>query len=297
MDRLFTRLSGNTPSDSTGPLGAAVGSYYVYAETSGSGNYGKSFDLDRSFPAGQELYGVTFQYHMYGATMGSAILESSADGTSWVSLWSKSGNMGNQWRQATSVYLETDHNRLRFTFTSGSDYYSDFALDDIRVGDCLTVGCSALPNLPCIQPGGSCDPATGRCALKADGAACDDGNAQTTNGICDSGLCRACPVPTDDCEIAAGNYDQGSQQCSPTTTKVDGTPCDDASTQTINDVCVSGLCQGCSMVTNECDSGIWDFPSSQCVPTPDGTACDAGGTVAHGSCASSVCRGAWAIEH
>ena len=51
----------------------------MYAETSGSGSYGKSFDLDRSFPAGQELYGVTFQYHMYGATMGSAILESSAE--------------------------------------------------------------------------------------------------------------------------------------------------------------------------------------------------------------------------
>ena len=73
---------------------------------------------------------------------------------------------------------------------------------------------------------------------------CNDGNTQTSNGICFSGLCRACPVPTNDCEMA-GTFDLQTQQC---------------------------LSMG---------SGF----------KPDGTACDAGGAVAHGSCAAGVCIG------
>ena len=73
---------------------AADGSYYVYAHA--YNNYNLDFDLEKTFTAGQELYGIAFQYHMYGSYMGSAVLESSATGTSWASLWSKSGNIGNQ---------------------------------------------------------------------------------------------------------------------------------------------------------------------------------------------------------
>ena len=113
MDQSFTLKSGGTPSSSTGPSSAADGSYYVYAET--SGQYGKNFDLEKAFPAGQELYGIAFQYHMYGGTMGSAVLESSVTSTSWASLWSKSGNMGNQWLQATA-YAVSGHTMLRYTY-------------------------------------------------------------------------------------------------------------------------------------------------------------------------------------
>ena len=172
MDRSFTRWSGSTPTGSTGPWSAADGSYYVYAET--SGYYYMDFDLYKAFPAGQELYGIAFQYHMYGSSMGSAVLESSATGTSWASLWSKSGNMGNQWNQATVYALGgSGQTMLRFTYTSGSSWSGDFALDDIQLGDCLTVGCSASPNSDCMVPGGTCDPATGRCAAYADGTTCE----------------------------------------------------------------------------------------------------------------------------
>ena len=115
MDQPFVRLSGSTRSWSTGPQGATDGSYYVYAET--SGQYGKKFDLQKTVPVGQELYGVAFQYHMYGSTMGSAILETSADGTNWVSLWSKSGDQGNQWLLAT-VYAGSGQTMLRYTCVS-----------------------------------------------------------------------------------------------------------------------------------------------------------------------------------
>ena len=173
----FLRRVGGTPSSYTGPSSAADGSYYVYAHA--YYNYNLDFDLDKAFPAGQELYGIAFQYHMYGYGMGSAVLESSATGTSWTSLWSQSGNMGNQWLQATA-YAGSGQTMLRYTYTSGSSYTGDFALDDIQIGDCLTVGCVASSGPLCIDPSGACDPATGRCSLKADGTTCD---SETTDNF------------------------------------------------------------------------------------------------------------------
>ena len=113
-DTSFLRKSGNTPSSNTGPSAAADGSFYVYAETSSPNDNGAVFDLEKAFPAVQELYGVAFQYHMYGTSMGSAVLESSATGTSWDSLWTKSGNLGDQWNQAT-VYAGSGQTMLRYT--------------------------------------------------------------------------------------------------------------------------------------------------------------------------------------
>ena len=143
----------------------------VHAETSGSNTF-KIFDLEKSFPAGQELYGIGFQYHMYGSTIGLAVLETSANGTSWGPLWSKSGDLGDQWLQAT-VYAGSGQSMVRFKYTSGSSFTGDLALDDFRIGDCLTVGCAATPNLPCMASGGSCDNATGLCSVKAHGTTCD----------------------------------------------------------------------------------------------------------------------------
>ena len=175
MDDPFLRISGSTPARAmgyaTGPSAAAVGSYYVYAHADYNSN--DKFDLQKTFPAGQELYGIAFQYHMHGSYMGWGVLESSADGTSWASLWSKSLNLGDQWHQATVYALGSGQTMLRFTYTNSNHYLGDFALDDIQIGDCLTVGCSASPNSACMVPGGSCDPATGRCSAYADGTTCE----------------------------------------------------------------------------------------------------------------------------
>ena len=110
----FTRGAGPTPSSSTGPQGAADGSYYMYTETSSPNYPSVSFDLQQDFSSLGQLYGIAFQYHMYGASMGSAVLETSADGASWLSLWSKSGGLGNQWLRST-VYTTTGQTMLRYT--------------------------------------------------------------------------------------------------------------------------------------------------------------------------------------
>ena len=112
----FTRDNYGTSSSTTGPSsGAANSVWYMYAETSFPNYPNKMFDMQKNYPVAEELYGVTFQYHKYGAAIGSALLECSGDGTSWNSLWSKSGNLGNQWLQAT-VYAGSGQTMLRYTY-------------------------------------------------------------------------------------------------------------------------------------------------------------------------------------
>ena len=126
----FTRDASGTPTGSTGPSSGFGGSsYYMYAEASAPNYPYKTFDTQKSFPT--ELYAVAFQYHMYGSHMGSAVLETSVDGASWVSVWSQSGNKGNQWNHA-SANLGSGTKMLRFTYTSGTGDRGDFALDNIR---------------------------------------------------------------------------------------------------------------------------------------------------------------------
>ena len=47
---------------------------------------------------GDDVTSVSFQYSMYGAAMGTALLQGSDDGGStYTTLWSKSENQGNAW--------------------------------------------------------------------------------------------------------------------------------------------------------------------------------------------------------
>ena len=80
MDRPFVR-EPRTPGSSPqrGPRNAGSGEAYVYAETSQS-NFNVDYDLLGSVPPGEEVYGITFQYYLFGTTRGSAVLETSADG-------------------------------------------------------------------------------------------------------------------------------------------------------------------------------------------------------------------------
>ena len=106
----FIRKVGGTSSSSTGPPSAALGSYYIYCETS-SPNYPSGyFEISRTVTAGS-VTSLSFQYHMYGYTMGTVTLEAYAG--AWVSAWTKSGNLGNSW-QSASVTVASGATSLRF---------------------------------------------------------------------------------------------------------------------------------------------------------------------------------------
>src|SRR5690606_21859728 len=87
---------------------------------------------------------VNFAYHMYGADMGSLSFQASTNGTTWTTLWSRSGNQGNSWQTAT-VDLSTyagGNVSLRFLGVTGNDYRSDMALDDFELTTGAASGCT-----------------------------------------------------------------------------------------------------------------------------------------------------------
>ncbi|MCX2762680.1 reprolysin-like metallopeptidase [Aquimarina muelleri] len=135
----WTVDANGTPSNNTGPASAVEGTYYVYMESS-SPNFptkkailnSPCFDLSNLTAAN-----FTFQYHMYGAaSMGSLALEASTDnGTTWTSLWSKSGNQGNSWVSENinlNTYLGATV-KLRFSGATGSTWQGDIAIDNVRL--------------------------------------------------------------------------------------------------------------------------------------------------------------------
>ncbi len=134
----WTRRSGGTPSNGTGPASAVEGSFYLYVESS-SPNFsnkttiieGPCFNL-----SGESSASFTFRYHMYGASaMGSLSLQASTNGTSWSNVWSRSGNQGNSWLNADvdmSAYAGSTV-KLRFVGTTGTTWQGDMAIDNLAM--------------------------------------------------------------------------------------------------------------------------------------------------------------------
>jgi hypothetical protein len=88
---------------------------------------------------------VTMAYHMFGDDMGTLqidVEESNAPGT-WTTLWSLSGNQGDQWLSIPIIYQPTSSQiRFRVRGTYGSGFESDMAFDDFCVSNapaCLPV--------------------------------------------------------------------------------------------------------------------------------------------------------------
>src|SRR5205809_1047190 len=138
----------------------------------------------------------------------------------------------------------------------------------------------------CHDPG-ACDVATGVCSnpSKADGTACNDGNACTQTDTCQGGTCTGgnsvvCPAP-DQC------HDAGT--CSPSTgacsnpAKPDGTACDDGNACTAADHCTAGMCGGDSTT---CGDGV--------VQPGCGEQCDDGPGNGTDHCCAADCR---VIDH
>jgi hypothetical protein len=132
----WTRQTGGTPSLETGPSGAASGSYYMYTEATSHDLLTARLRAVFNFSS-LSAPEIGFSYHMYGADMGALHLEASTNGTVWNTLWSRSGNQGNQWL-STNISLQSYSGRtnihLRFSGTT-PDFSSlgDMALDLITV--------------------------------------------------------------------------------------------------------------------------------------------------------------------
>ncbi|QIE59971.1 T9SS type A sorting domain-containing protein [Rasiella rasia] len=136
----WTRDASGTPSSNTGPSSGSPGSFYMYVEASGSGTGYPNKRAILNSPcidlSGETEASFSFNYHMYGASdMGSIALEASTDGASWTSIWSETGNKGNQWN-SSSVSLNAYAGgtvQLRFNRLTGSTWQADIAIDGISL--------------------------------------------------------------------------------------------------------------------------------------------------------------------
>ncbi|MBP2830977.1 M20/M25/M40 family metallo-hydrolase [Aquimarina sp. U1-2] len=134
--------TGGTPSNGTGPNSASQGSSYIYVEASGNGSgfpnksailNSPCFDLSRLTTAS-----INFKYHMQGSAIGTLSLAISTDnGSSWVSIFNKSGAQGDRWNQARinlNTYVGSTI-QFRFNAITGSSWQGDMAIDDIHIGE------------------------------------------------------------------------------------------------------------------------------------------------------------------
>ncbi len=151
-DLNWTRDSGGTPSNGTGPSTGAAGSFYMYVEASGNGTgyptkrailNSPCFDLSSETEAS-----FLFNYHANGSnTMGSITLEASDDdGASWTSIWSQTAHQGNAWNEVNvslNAYVGGSV-QLRFNRLTGNTWQSDVAIDNTR----LVAGGGSDPNPP-----------------------------------------------------------------------------------------------------------------------------------------------------
>ena len=145
--RDWRRHAGGTSSSGTGPSAAQEGSFYVYTEASGRNRgYPQQEFILQTGPLGLSVAAnVSFSYHMYGSTMGSLAVEyqegaggAGASGGAWTSIFSQSGDQGNEWKHALATLPQTA-SRLRLKAITGSSYRSDVAVDNITLVPLETV--------------------------------------------------------------------------------------------------------------------------------------------------------------
>ncbi len=145
--------TGGTSSLGTGPSAAQSGTGFMYLETTG-GSAGQadtltspSIDLTSANSAARLL----FQYHMYGADIGTLSVEVSDDGgATWTSIWSQTGQQqtsdSDPWLIASPDMTPYTGSMVMLRFigtkgTGGLGYEGDMAIDLVQVQAC--VSCAA----------------------------------------------------------------------------------------------------------------------------------------------------------
>jgi hypothetical protein len=158
-DLTWTRMSGSTPSFSTGPsvdhtFGTAAG-HYLYVEVSSARGSQKA--ILESIPG--NWCQVRFAYHMYGSDIGSLDVMSKTSTGTLTSLWSQSGNKGQQWFESTvtvpkstgkvTVLIIATHNK-------NGGFRGDIAIDDLALKNCTGGVNGTAPPTTEPHPDGLC---------------------------------------------------------------------------------------------------------------------------------------------
>ncbi|XP_078360460.1 low choriolytic enzyme-like [Oculina patagonica] len=128
----WTRKSRATPSGGTGPSGDHTSGkgYYMYIEASSPRKQGDNAKISRMVTLSGKSC-LKFFYHMYGGSMGVLNVKLSDE-----VIFSKSGNLENQWHMKQIRLKGTGTKKLTFEGIRGSSYQGDASIDDITIFDC-----------------------------------------------------------------------------------------------------------------------------------------------------------------
>ena len=150
----WTLNSGTTPSTSTGPSDDVTGGgNYIYIETSAPRVPGDSAVIfspyiDKSSLSNAKL---TFYSHMYGASTQTLRIEASDDGgNSYTTIFSKSGDQGDQWNYET-ICLSSFSDTVIFKIIasvgdngSGSQWFGDIGIDNFEISEGISLDLTAI---------------------------------------------------------------------------------------------------------------------------------------------------------
>ncbi|XP_071851180.1 MAM and LDL-receptor class A domain-containing protein 1-like isoform X5 [Apostichopus japonicus] len=184
----WLRHSGSTGSTQTGPLvdhtlGTPSG-WYLYIEAS-AGDVGyrarlESSMVDKADTMTEKCF--QFWYHMYGSSVGTlqVFWETALQSKT---IWSLSGNQGDQWIFAEASYFPPSDFRLVIEAIRGSDHESDISIDDVAY------------QASCTQP------------TQAAPFDCLDGTTITTLQVCD--WIEDCSNGEDEANCLEADFDSG----------------------------------------------------------------------------------------
>jgi len=176
--------------------------------------------------------------------------------------------------------------------------------DSCQTGICTSGTPKVCTALNQCHTAGVCNTSTGICSNpnKANGSACNDGNACTQTDTCQAGVCTGgnpivCTA-SDQCHDA-GVCNPSTGICS-TPNKANGTACNDGNACTQTDTCQAGVCVGsnpvvCTALDSCHDIGVCNTQAGVCTNPlkPDGASCNDGNACTQtDTCQAGVCSGA-----
>lgn len=137
--------TGGTPSPNTGPLDdntSGSGSKYIYTEATNCFNNTSELESPLFNFVNLANPSLEFYYHMFGNGMGSlSVLVSSDGGVTWsTAIWTKTGPQNSSQASAYNkaqvsllAYAGMSNIMIKIKGTTGAQYTSDMAIDDIRI--------------------------------------------------------------------------------------------------------------------------------------------------------------------
>ncbi len=143
----WTRQSGPTPTQGTGPNAASDGSYYLFIEANGHNDPPKTAIIEATFDFSSATMPIfSFDYHMFGDGMGNLRLYIYDNAlSSWVEVWNQFNNQGNQWHNVKLClgdYAGLSAVKMRFKAETQYSDSSDIAIDNLQINDFYFVNTS-----------------------------------------------------------------------------------------------------------------------------------------------------------